>query len=305
MMICFLTFGLSLTSTCALIVPRLKSRGWSEGRIRRFLNNSINAMLFVIVIFQPPLTGQLVAMTLCRKIGPADGLQQEYLEADLHITCTSSHYRGACLTVASVFFVLISAGIPCILLYVVVRFVSPFADRRRERMGMSKVEIDREKKDWEERAPFFTKKYEPAYWYWEAIEMCRRLTFESFIPLIDPGTVVQAFVAMLLGLFFLLLHTRFVPYRLDSIDMLMFVSQLCILLLVLYAVADSSGIVDTLIPDRGGVTAVLVIIFAIPATMAIVIIVHVSGIIGTLHKKIRRLVRRVHRLWGTRVSLRT
>jgi len=247
------------------------------------------------VIFQPPMTGQLVAMVSCRKIGPVDGPQEEYLEADLRITCNTAHYHGACLSVASVFFVLISAGIPCVLLYVVVQFVSPHADQRRERLGMSKEEIAREKKDWEERAPFLTKKYEPSFWYWEAIEMVRRLTFETFITLIDPGTVVQAFAAMMLGLFFLLLHTRFVPFRLDSIDVLTFVSQLCILLLLLYAVADSSGIVDTLIPHRGGVTAVLIIIFAIPATMAIVIIVRVSGIVRVLREVIWSLVLRVRR----------
>jgi|EP00966_Prymnesium_polylepis_P062268 hypothetical protein len=123
--------------------------------------------------------------------------------------------------------------------------------------------------------------------------MIRRLTFESFIMLIDPGTVVQAFAAMLLGLFFLLLHTRFVPYRLDSIDVLMFVSQLCILMLLLFAVADSSGIVDTLMPGRGGVTAILVIIFAIPAAMAMVTIMHVSGIIGVLRAGTWMLVVRV------------
>ena len=119
-----------------------------------------------------------------------------------------------------------------------------------------------------------TRTDEPAFWYWEAIEMCRRLTFSSFIMLIDPGSVVQPFVAMLLGLFFLLLHTRFVPYCLDSVDVLTFVSQLCILLLLLYATAESSGIMAKLVPDKDGNAGILFVIFVITPVMAIAIIAH-------------------------------
>ena len=64
------------------------------------------------------------------------------------------------MNVALVFFALYTLGIPCILLYVVVRFVSPIADRRRAASTMSEDEIQREKRDWEERASFFTKKCE-------------------------------------------------------------------------------------------------------------------------------------------------
>merc|ERR1712196_304123 len=101
-------------------------------------------------------------------------------------------------------------------------------------------------KVWRERADFLEQKYDPECWYWELVDMTRKLLLSGFLLFIAPGTIAQPTVGVLIALTFLLLHTRFTPLKLPALDVISFVSQLSTLLLLLFAVADAAGAIDEL-----------------------------------------------------------
>jgi len=312
LMLAFLSFGLSLPITFFALRPVLARRGWSQRRIDRFSNSAINFMLFILLGAHAPLSAMLLRMIVCRGFGPLEGTQQRYLEADLAIHCDSSHYYGSCVGVASAFILLYTLGIPAVLLYIAVKYQSPFADSRRkqlERAGkMTKEQVKHDKKKWEARAMFFTKKYEPSFWFYEVIDMFRRLSLTSFLIVLAPGTTAQPLAGVVLCLFFLLLHTRFCPLHLTSIDVLTFVSQLCILIMLLYAVADSTGVIYDWEISQGGILAFLLVLNTLPVALGVGIILHAVGALLKIikfiihHNPRNRVV--MHRQQGGRLKVR-
>uniref|UniRef100_A0A7S4I7R7 Uncharacterized protein n=1 Tax=Prymnesium polylepis TaxID=72548 RepID=A0A7S4I7R7_9EUKA len=172
---------------------------------------------------------------------------------------------------------------------------------------MTKEQVKHDKKKWEARAMFFTKKYEPSFWFYEVIDMFRRLSLTSFLIVLAPGTTAQPLAGVVLCLFFLLLHTRFCPLHLTSIDVLTFVSQLCILIMLLYAVADSTGVIYDWEISQGGILAFLLVLNTLPVALGVGIILHAVGALLKIikfiihHNPRNRVV--MHRQQGGRLKV--
>ena len=59
------------------------------------------------------------------------------------------------------------------------------------------------------------------------MELLRKLCLTGLIVFVEPGTVTQAFFAIVAALFFMLMVTRFRPYVEDEMDRVAFFAQLC------------------------------------------------------------------------------
>ena len=200
MMLVFLAFTTSMPATYALLRPLLRKRGWSTARLETFGNRAIKFMLLTMTIAHAPLSRKLLQLISCRGFGGAhhdgDGVSW-FLSADLAISCAKSDgYRSKCVSWAAAFLPIYTAGIPALLAFIMWRYQSPLADARRDSLmeagELSAEERERLDKRWDERADFFRKKYEEDYWYWELIEMARKLTLSGLLIFIAPGTVRRA-----------------------------------------------------------------------------------------------------------------
>lgn len=68
-------------------------------------------------------------------------------------------------------------------------------------------------------------KYTPECWWWELIELSRKLILTGAILFIKPGFTTQVWFAILLSLFFLAVMAFFTPFRDPRIDFISFASQ--------------------------------------------------------------------------------
>ena len=197
MMLVFLAFIVSMPATFAVLRPLLRKRGWSAVRLETFGNRAIKLMLLTMTIAHAPLSRKLLQLLSCRRFGGAahddgDGVSW-YLSADLSVSCASSEgYSSSCVVWAAVFLPLYTAGIPALLIFIMWRYQSPIADTRFAGLGLQPGECERLRKRWDERADFFRKKYEEEYWYWELVEMSRKLFLSGILIFIAPGTVRRA-----------------------------------------------------------------------------------------------------------------
>jgi len=89
--------------------------------------------------------------------------------------------------------------------------------------------------------------YRPDMYYWEVVELLRKLALTSILALIAPGTAGQVVVGLLLALFMLLLTLHLKPYKFDILNSVNAYTQLNLLLLFLLAL-----LLKVNLDERGG-----------------------------------------------------
>ena len=85
--------------------------------------------------------------------------------------------------------------------------------------------------EWDSKDPYMGRfgmlyaSYHPRCWWWELLELVRKLILTGVIVFVGTGTVSQSWFAMITAQFFLLMMTRFQQYGVKQIDHLSFVAQ--------------------------------------------------------------------------------
>ena len=75
---------------------------------------------------------------------------------------------------------------------------------------------------------FLHREYEPRYFWWEILEVVKKLILVGFAAIIVPGSVTQLVMAMLVSLAFMLLVAVAAPYRSDVHDFIALGSAFCL-----------------------------------------------------------------------------
>ena len=93
---------------------------------------------------------------------------------------------------------------------------------------------------------FLTKDYRPDRFFWELVEVARKITITGFLALIDPGSLLQLYLAVGLALCILILQLYASPYASVSDNFLSMISASALVLTLL----ASLGIqLNELVPD--------------------------------------------------------
>ncbi len=74
---------------------------------------------------------------------------------------------------------------------------------------------------------FLHREYEPRYFWWEVLEILKKLMLVGFMAVVVPGSVYQLVIAMMISLALLLLTAVAAPYRSDVHDFLALGSSFC------------------------------------------------------------------------------
>ena len=80
---------------------------------------------------------------------------------------------------------------------------------------------------------FLTRDYEPRVFWWEMVEVARKLTVTGFVALIEPGTLLQLYLGVAVALCILILQLYAAPYRSPGDDFLSMVSAAALVLTLL------------------------------------------------------------------------
>jgi hypothetical protein len=78
---------------------------------------------------------------------------------------------------------------------------------------------------WMARMKFLKIPYSANFWWFETIEMLRKLLLSGTIVFISPGTAVQPLAGYAMASCFLLLTVRLTPFAVSQMDLLGFISQ--------------------------------------------------------------------------------
>ena len=93
------------------------------------------------------------------------------------------------------------------------------------------------------RFGFFTSKYEPWYWWYEVLEMFRKLLLTSLGAILAGGDTPysQLLVKIAISFCFLMFFVRNSPFAATEVDVICVATQTCTLLTLVYALCIKIG----------------------------------------------------------------
>lgn len=115
-------------------------------------------------------------------------------------------------------------------------------------------------------------KYEERCWWYELVEVSRKLVLSGLIIFIAPGTVSQVWFALMASMFFLLLATFFMPYASQSINLFSTLSQLCTTLTLLTILSVRLELKNEGVLLDSATSPILVVLAVIPLVLALLLI---------------------------------
>jgi alpha-tubulin suppressor-like RCC1 family protein len=184
----------TLTGVQAALLLALEAASTMRRAPSPHVQKAATIVVLLTYALYPSFSNTLFQAFNCHDI---DGTR--YLRADYRIDCASNVHATAQIF-AACGIVGCSIGIP--LLYLLIL--------RRHRADMTDGDESTSRST--EHLHFFVQDYKPAYWYWEAVELLRKLVLTGFAVLWLPGTLMQIITAMFVGLFGSLTIARCQPY---------------------------------------------------------------------------------------------
>ena len=160
----------------------------------------INAFLFLAF---PGITMKTFRVLDCTKI-----LNEEYLSVDLSVQCwVGRHDQYRYLAIAMIYVYVMM--VPLITFFFLHRYRHAMHDEEHPLNATTR-----------RRFGGLFLQYEPQFWFWEVIEMLRKIFLTGGLLLVFKGQTSQLFVGQLICLAYLLLVVRTLPYQSDADDFL-------------------------------------------------------------------------------------
>lgn len=189
-----------------------------------FYDACIKVIVVMLFIFFPILSRNLLRLFLSRDINDT-----RLLSDDPRILYDSV---GGWRVAASLFLALYTVGIPVYFFSCLWTAARPESQSYRSERQMRKYGL-------------LFQKYEPEAWWWEMVELVRKLLLTSCLAFIAPGSLAQIFSGILLSLLALVLLAFFTPFvdaRLDAVSVSCQVATvLTLLCAVVLKASDPAG----------------------------------------------------------------
>ena len=195
----------------------------SRARLDALVDRGAHGHLLLLLLAHAPLSAMLLRLLQCRDLG--GGLR--VLDADVRLGCRTD---ATCVGTAVVFLALYSVAVPAYAALVMRGYLAPAAPARDASHPRHAMVARHER-----RLGFLAGRYGADFWWWELIELTRRLLLQGVTSLVRTGTYSQLLAKMGVSLFFLLLLLRARPFRAHGLETLALSIQACTLGTLLHA----------------------------------------------------------------------
>ncbi len=219
--------------------------------------DAVGRLFLIIFLLYPQLTAKIFEAFHCRDLG--DGVSADrVLLVDYTIDCTSSYYTGL-WWVASFLVLIWPVGVPAALAYQLFKNRELIQAKDEDTM----MEFD-----------FIIADYQPEYYYWEVIELMRKLALSGLIGLVGRGTVAQCVLASMMAFGFFGLSLRCRPFAKTTLNTVKLVSEFQIFGVLLCCVVlqvNAMGLENERIGEDGyGIALVTFCTMIIPVSLVFV-----------------------------------
>jgi len=258
------------------------------GNIKKLWDEHMHAFLLIIYVFVPPVANKQFRALNCQEL--ADG--QSYLRADTGINCNADSYKQFVVYDACLIFVF-----QCLpLLYVALLF------RVRHKLNPKapNKQLALELRDHDESLAsisFLFSDYKCSRWYFEILDLYRRIFFVGVLPLIGNNQTIKTYIGCGLALLSTVYFRELTPFRVEFTNFLAVIAQYVILLAFMAALMIQSDSVSTI-----GISD-----FALGCILAIanILIVGLAIFLGWRRYRKERALAIMHKARGLKVEWAT
>jgi Ca2+-binding EF-hand superfamily protein len=228
-----------------------------QAQRKRSFNDSLGRMFLLVFLIYPGLTSKIFDIFLCRDLGPGT-TPQRVLHADYGVDCDDT------LVVRNGMGVLLVGiwpiGVPAALVISMLQYRKAIVAQDEAALHMFQ---------------FVIADYKPECWYWEVVELTRKLLLSGLIVVVGRGTVAQAAAAAMISCFFLALSAKVEPFKSHALNVIKIVSevQLFVVLLVCVILQTRGNTLDAesiTVEDYGVIQTVATLAIS-PITMGFVV----------------------------------
>ena len=167
--------------------------------VQKGLERALVPTLLITFVLVPSTATRIFKTFLCDPFEYSEHDTRRYLQDDLDLSCGSEEYGS--VRNAAIFLVLVwPVGVP--LLYAVLLWMSRDALGTGEPTALSRA------------TAFLSGDYTNSAYWWEPLEMCRKLTLTGWVLLVrEEADQARALVALLVSVSFLALHLSIKPLK--------------------------------------------------------------------------------------------
>eukprot|EP01050_Picozoa_sp_SAG11_P002364 SAG11_NODE_118_length_15921_cov_30.283448_3_plen_550_part_00 len=200
---------------CLAVFQILKS-GKDEQGITRARNIVVQMVFFILFLIYPFVSQTVFSGFNCRQLGDYEA----WLGADYQISCdTLAHVLYLAVAILAVG--LYPVGIPLGTLFLLIR---------------SRKEMAVENSPARLRYSFLVSDYKPEYYYWETLEMLRKVILTGLLIFLARGSILQLVVGILITFVFLLATARNMPYESMTSNRFKLATESALLLTLIFAI---------------------------------------------------------------------
>ena len=174
-------------------------------------------MAFIVIFLLYPMTSQTIFQGFsCRQLGR----DEEWLSADYQLACNS--YGYVFFQIWGVMATLIwPVGIPVATLWALLK---------------NKNDMRVKNSPQRRKFAFIVGDYKPTYYYWECLEMLRKVSITGLLIFVRKGSVLQVVVAVLISFGFMIAHARSMPYRDDLANKFKLATECSLVLTLIFSI---------------------------------------------------------------------
>lgn len=219
--------------------------------------DAVGRLFLIIFLLYPQITSKVFEAYHCRDLGDGESADSVLL-VDYTINCGSSYYGGL-WWVATFLVVLWPFGVPATLAY---------------QLYKHKELIEAEDEDTMQEFDFIIGDYKPEFFFWEVVELSRKLVLSGLIGLVGRGSVAQCVFASFLAFFFFGLSLLCRPYAKKSLNVVKLISEFQIFGVLLCCVVlqvNAMGLANERVGEGGyGILLVVITMMIIPVSLVFV-----------------------------------
>lgn len=218
---------------------------------------AIGRLFLVMFLFYPTFTNKIFEGFACRDLGPIDGLQfhKRVLEADYTVDCNSVDY-AILFTFCCFLVILWPIGLPCVLGWALTNHRKLIAQGDPDSLKLFS---------------FIIGDYKPEHWYWELIELFRRLLLCGLLGLLARGSVAQSVIGCVISVAFFALTCRARPYKKTSLNTVKIYADFVVVVVTLLSIVlqafETDFQAEAITPDMYGNVLLAVNLALVPVVV--------------------------------------
>eukprot|EP01046_Picozoa_sp_COSAG06_P051942 COSAG06_NODE_8599_length_2118_cov_45.241768_2_plen_262_part_00 len=182
------------------------------------MQSSLTFLASESVCRYPGLTNKVFEIYLCRHLGP-DTYPRYVLHTDYGIDCDDTNTLRWTLGLALV--LLWPIGVPTVLFCLMFRARTKIISKDEDATGMFN---------------FLIGDFKPEYWFWEVVELFRKLLLSGILSLVGRGSIAQAALGTVISFAFFALHLRLLPYKSPTLNVIKAISEIQMFAVLLLSV---------------------------------------------------------------------